>query len=184
MYEPQEDSLMLSSVLKNFLSGKKLDLCIDMGCGSGIQGLLMSSFSKMVLFVDVNLDAVSYVSDLIKGKKNCLVVESNLFSNVDSNFKGRADLIAFNPPYLPRESDESDDLELTSGESGVDLTLKFLEDCVFFLKPSGKVFFVASSLSNIDLLESKLSELKFKFRVCAREHIFFEDIFVYEAWRI
>jgi HemK-related putative methylase len=184
MYEPQEDSLMLNRVLKNFLSDKKLDLCIDMGCGSGIQGLLMSSFSKKVLFVDINFDAISYVSDLVKHKKNCFVIKSDLFSNVSSKFKGMVDLIAFNPPYLPRESLEVDDLELTSGIEGVDLTLRFLCDCVSFLKPSGRLFFVASSLANISLIESKLVELNFKFDICAKEHIFFEDIIIFEAWRI
>ncbi|MFP4567807.1 MAG: HemK2/MTQ2 family protein methyltransferase [Candidatus Woesearchaeota archaeon] len=184
MYDPSEDSFLLKKCLERFLKGKKLDLCVDMGAGSGIQGLAVAPFAKRILCVDVNPEVVLFLNDLFKDNFKFSIIESDLFLSVPEKFKGKVDLIAFNPPYLPREACEVDDLELTSGVEGVDLTLRFLSDCVYFLKPEGRLFFVASSLANISLIESKLVELDFKFKISGKEHIFFEDILVYEAWRI
>lgn len=187
MYEPEDDSLMLSDVLKCFFEknkSEKFDLCIDMGCGTGIQGFVMEPFCSNVLFVDINQESVDYVSNLVKGKfdDKCLVVKSDLFESVPDKFKGQVDVIVFNPPYLPREEHEVDDVELTGGVSGVDVTSKFIVESKSFLKKSGRLFFVVSSLSDVSFLNSLLKREGFSFDVVKSDHFFFEDIMVYEAW--
>lgn len=180
MYEPEEDSFLLRDCVLDFLSGKSLNSCLDMGCGSGIQGFAMADFSDRVVFVDINSDSVNYVKSLIKDDGKFSVFVSDLFSNIPSG--SLFDLVVFNPPYLPRESGEVDDLDLTSGVSGLDTTLRFLKDCKHFLALNGRVFFVASSLSNLSLLDSFLEKEGYFFRVVKKKHLFFEDIIIYEAW--
>ena len=181
MYEPQEDSFLLRDVVVDFLSENPVSHGLDMGTGSGILGLAMKPFCDLVVCVDVNQDVVSFVSDLVKDKPGFLVVESDLFSNLGS-FKKKFDVIVFNPPYLPREEFEVDDLELTSGESGLDITFRFVSDSRAFLKKSGKLFFVVSSLVDVNSLNDFLFGNGFGFRVVKKESFFFEEIMVYEAW--
>ena len=181
MYEPQEDSLMLKEVVEKFLFSNPKKVCVDMGAGSGIQGFAMEKFCERVIFSDVNLDVINYLRGKVKGKNNFLVVESDLFDNLN-DFVGGCDLIVFNPPYLPRESEEVDDLELTSGVSGIDITCKFVIQSKKFLSREGRLFFVVSSLSDIDSLNETLKSEGFKFEIAKSDHFFFEDIMIYEAW--
>ncbi len=182
MYEPQEDSLMLSEALRAYLVNKTFDLGFDVGCGTGIQGFVMEPFCEKVVFVDINRESVDYVSNLIKGKDKFFVFESDLFMSVPSKFKGSADVIVFNPPYLPRESDEDDDVELTGGVSGIDVTTRFIVESKSFLKKDGRLFFVVSSLSDISSLNLLMKREGFSFNIVKSEHFFFEDIMIYEAW--
>jgi release factor glutamine methyltransferase len=144
----------------------------------------MEPFCKKVLFVDINSESVDCVSNLIKDKceDKCFVVESDLFSGVPAKFKGGDDVIVFNPPYLPREKSEVDDVELTSGVSGIDVTSKFICSSKPFLKKNGRLFFVVSSLSDVSSLNSLLKREGFSFDVAKSDHFFFEDIMIYEAW--
>lgn len=181
MYEPQEDSLMLKNAIQEHLKRNPAELCIDMGTGTGIQGLAMENFCKKIICADFNQEAVEFVSSIVGKKDDFLVLHSNLFSNLQE-FKGKADLISFNPPYLPKEESEIDDMDLTSGTTGIDITLRFLKDSKEFLSEKGKIFFVASSLSNIVEMEAFLSKQGFLFRKVKKERFFFEEILIYEAW--
>ena len=74
------------------------DRVLDMGTGSGVNGIVAASRSRDVLAVDVNPAAVTCardnaerngVADRVEGR------ESDLFQNAS----GRFDLIIFDPPY-------------------------------------------------------------------------------------
>jgi len=54
VYEPKEDSQLLADNLQV----KNGDIVLDMGCGSGIQGITASLKAKKVLSVDINPAAV------------------------------------------------------------------------------------------------------------------------------
>lgn len=181
MYEPQEDSYMLREVLVNFLQNNPQSICLDMGTGSGIQGVAMIPYSSKVIFVDINPEVIEYVKQIVKENDKYEYVVSDLFENIDLKYKGKIDVIAFNPPYLPREEDELEDIELTSGESGLEVIEKFITTSKLFLSTKGKLFFVASSLTDIELLESVLKREGFTYRVVMKKHFFFEDLLIYEA---
>jgi HemK-related putative methylase len=184
MYEPQEDSLMLKDAIETFLKKNKQDTCIDMGTGTGFQGEIMSHYCTRVICTDINPEAISFVKDTLKkeNKDKFEVIQSDLFENINSSLKGKVGLIAFNPPYLPREEDEEEDDELTSGTSGMDVTLRFIKESKPFLKKRGRLFFVVSSHSDVKLVNSILEKEGFRFEVIKKEHFFFEDIMIYEAW--
>ena len=74
------------------------DRVLDMGTGSGVNGIVAASGSREVLAVDVNPAAVACASD--NAERNGVadrveVRESDLFQNTP----GRFDLIIFDPPF-------------------------------------------------------------------------------------
>ncbi len=164
IYEPAEDSYLLQKFVKKLVRGKVL----DMGTGSGIQGLAALNNTKDVLSVDVNPEAV----ELCKSKGlNC--IESDLFENV----KGKFDWIVFNPPYLPEDEREPLDSRLatTGGKKGDELLKRFLLDANNYLLPQGKILVLISSLTG------KPSELfkGFKWKLLGSEKCFMEVLEVY-----
>jgi len=96
MYNPEEDSYLLSEAIEKHLSNlnNKNIKTLDLGTGSGIQAETMSHFieKKNILCSDIDDFSLNHVKN--KGFK---VLTSNLFSKI----QGKFDLITFNPPYLP-----------------------------------------------------------------------------------
>jgi len=73
---------------------------LDMGCGTGILGIVTSRAAKSVKLADISLDAVINTAENLKRfdhENKCSVVQSDLFYNVNGEF----DLIIFNQPYFP-----------------------------------------------------------------------------------
>ncbi len=170
IYEPAEDSYLLEKYVKIFAKGNVLDL----GCGSGIQSLAALSCKdvKKVVGVDINPECIEYC------KKNIPKAEfivSDLFSNV----KGKFDLIIFNPPYLPKDSDEDSESALitTGGYTGIELLDRFLKEVGHFLNFDGKILIVVSSLTGD--VDSLIKKYNFKFKILEKQKVFFEELKVY-----
>ena len=168
IYEPQEDSFLLSKYVEKYASGKVLDL----GSGSGIQAEAALMKTKEVLAVDINKEAVG----LLK-KKNINAKYSDLFSNV----KGKFDLIIFNPPYLPEERLEDLETKLvtTGGRYGYEILERFFKDAKKFLNKNGKILIVFSSLTKKKKIDSLIKKYGFKFKLLEEKKIFFESLYVY-----
>ena len=166
IYEPREDSFLLQKYVKQYAQGKVLDI----GTGSGIQSITALKKTKEVLAVDINPEAV----ELLK-KKGINARISNLFSKV----KGTFDIIIFNPPYLPKDEREPKDsaLATTGGKKGYETIERFLKQAKKFLKKEGKILIVFSSLTGN--VNSLLKKYNYKFKILAREKLFFEKIYVY-----
>lgn len=170
IYEPAEDSFLLLKHIKDFASGKVL----DMGSGSGVLAEEALKYTDDVLAVDKNPEAVALLKE-----KGLNVRESDLFSNVE----GRFDLIIFNPPYLPREESEDEGTALiTSGEEGpVKLLDRFFSEAYKHLEKEGKILIVFSSLTGD--VDSILRKYNYKWKLLDSEKLFFEELFVYLVFR-
>ena len=174
IYEPEEDSYLLSDVLKKEipkLLKKKKDISIlEIGCGSGIQlnSILESGVDKKNIFgVDINEDAVKRCKSL---GFNCI------FSDLFSNVRGKFDLMVFNPPYLPEDDREPEESKLitTGGKTGSEIINKFLEESKKHLKEEGKIFLLVSSLTKgIDFSG-------YRKKILGKKKIFFEELRVYQ----
>lgn len=183
MYEPQEDSFLLAQNLSVPLGARVLDL----GCGCGMQGLAaaMRGASEIV-FADVNPKALENAKrnaelnqQAIGREKKFFFVQSDLFSNLKNE---SFDCIVFNPPYVPSGSKKKW-VETDGGHHGREVLDRFLKEFPAFLKPSGIVFFLQSSVNGISGTESTLKKMNFRFETVAKEKLFFEELIVFKAFR-
>jgi HemK-related putative methylase len=184
VYEPGEDSFLLRDKILEYFRGERVSVAADIGTGSGIIALALSSFSGRVFACDIDEEAIRFVKEKIVSSSagNIKVFKSDLFKGFPSSLKKGCDLIVFNPPYLPLGEDDYFDKALHGGKNGVEVTILFLEQAKGFLSKKGVLFFVASSTSGISLLEKKMKEQHYNFEVIGKQHFFFEDILVYRAW--
>lgn len=177
IYSPEEDSFLLSEVLKtkipSLLKKNPEVKVLEIGAGSGIQLQTLKNLgvSKPNIFaVDINPDAVKYCKKL---GFNC--IHSNLFQNV----QGKYNLIIFNSPYLPDDKLEPEDSKIatTGGKHGSEIINKFLQQAKSFLTKDGKIFLLTSSLTK------KISWTNYKKTKLAKKKFFFEELFVWEVWK-
>lgn len=171
IYEPAEDSYLLSETLsKENLTKKKKFL--DMGSGSGIQAETLINLGiapKEITIVDINPEAIY----LLKKKfHKSEIIKSDLFDNV----KGKFDLIAFNPPYLPKDNSEPLDSRLatTGGIKGAELINKFLRQAENHLSKKGSIYLLTSSLTK------GIKWKPYKKKLLSKKKIFMEELFVWE----
>lgn len=173
VYEPGEDSLLLKeAILKENLSGKK---CLDLGCGSGIQGLAMNNAgSKNIFCADINYKALLVSQkNLVSIKEYVRFIESNLFSSFKDDV---FDFIAFNPPYVP--SDEIKWKDLDGGENGTKIINEFLSQFLGHLSSKGVCLLLISSLNNKEEIISRLKEMGLFVEIISNKKLFFEELFV------
>ncbi|VVB75614.1 Release factor glutamine methyltransferase [uncultured archaeon] len=187
VYPPAEDSWLLEeAILRENLRGLK---CLDMGTGSGVQSVAMfRSGAISVLAVDINPVALAAaekkVAEYDKKKKtqkpghSFAVLESNLFSKV----KGKFDLIAFNPPYVPTDGVKWVDLD--GGLEGRSVINKFIPAVGKYLNPNGAVLLLISSLNNPQAIASAFFENGFSIKEVSKKKLFFEELIVIKAKKL
>jgi|SRR3989344_2480655 len=177
IYEPAEDSYLMSEVLKieipRLLKENSELKLLEVGVGSGInlKTLLNLGVNKRnIVGSDINPVAVEHCRDL--GFK---VILSDLFGNIEGR---RFDIIIFNPPYLPLDKKEPKNsrLNTTGGKKGNELIIRFLKQSKRHLTKDGKIFLVTSSLSE----DVNFKGLGYKAKEINRKNLFFERLFVWE----
>ena len=171
VYEPREDSTMLEKYVRQYAFGKVLDI----GTGSGIQAIAAAQSKNVqsVLATDVQKGAIGYCKKCIKNNK-IRFIQSDLFKKV----KGKFNTIIFNPPYLPQEL-RLKDLTIEGGKKGYEVIEKFLSQANVFLKPNGIILMVFSSLTKKEKVGEFIKNNLLDFDELEKQHIFFEDIYIY-----
>ena len=146
---------------------------LEIGPGSGIhlETVRKLGIKKENIFsVDINPDAIAHCKVL---GFNC--TQSDLFQNV----KGEYDIIIFNPPYLPENSDEPEESKIstTGGTKGNEIINRFLREAKNYLAERGRIYLITSSLSG-DVEWGKWSNI-----LRGSEKLFFEELFIWELRR-
>ncbi|MBU0636201.1 methyltransferase [Candidatus Micrarchaeota archaeon] len=178
VYTPQEDSFLLAEHVRIPTKATVLDL----GCGTGIQGLNAAlQGASRVVCTDINPMALKNAKQNASKngfEKNFVFQESDLFSGLppDEQF----DCIIFNPPYVSSEKNKKW-IETDGGKKGREVLDRFLESFGTFLKENGMVFFVQSSVNGLVQTEKKLKQLGFLFEIIARKKLFFEELVVFKV---
>ena len=111
---------------------------IDMGCGSGIQGIVAVLYgAKDVVATDISSAAVANCTENVANydlAEQITIRNGDLFEMVDD----KADLIIFNHPFFPEEPIE----DVTVSRSmlgGIELIHRFLDDAHGYLKAEGRI---------------------------------------------
>jgi len=174
IYQPAEDSYLLSEILKREippLLQENIGLTfLEIGSGSGIH--LETAYNlgikkENIFSCDLDPASVSHCNSL---GFNC--IKSDLFKA----FTGRFDMIVFNPPYLPEDIREPEDYKIatTGGKKGGEVVNRFLKAAKEHLNPNGKIFLLTSSLTKgIDFNGYNKEFL-------GNEKLFYEELFVWK----
>ncbi len=177
VYFPREDSLLLAETVKV----KKNSNVLDLGCGTGIIGLLAVKQKAKVLCADVNTKALKLTKK--NAEENNLKIkttESNLFSNIKEKF----DFIFFNPPYVIEEGNKKDLIEtaINGGKKGREIIDLFIPQIKNHLTEKGNCFLLQSDLNGIKETTKKLEKQGLKHLIIKRKRIFFEELIVFKIW--
>jgi release factor glutamine methyltransferase len=176
MYQPAEDSYLMSRILKeqipNLLKQNSNLKFLEIGAGSGIHLETASSLGikkENIFSSDIDKKSVSHCNSL---GFNC--IHSDLFENIS----GKYDLIIFNPPYLPEDAREpkSSRLATTGGKRGNEIILRFLEQAKKYLAVNGKIFLITSSLAE----DISFKKFGYKEKEIGCEKLFFERLCIWE----
>ena len=182
VYAPAEDSFLAAETVKEELDSFEGSVSVaDIGCGSGILGLVAGTNPNVdkVVFADINDDAVRLCQANVDRncpvvRANCVVKKSDLFSEVSGNF----DLIIFNAPYLPDNDTSRLARAWYGGRTGIEVSVEFLRQAVNHMNDNSRVIIVESSFGDIDALNKEISDLGLYLIREKRQHISFEDIVV------
>lgn len=162
-----------------------LDLCgkrvADVGTGSGILALAAArAGSRDVLAVDINPNAVratSYNSRTNGLGERVTPVCSNLLSSVPP--RPQFDVILSNPPFFPGEPRDIADRAWFAGPEYRDIASLF-EQARERLKPTGLMYVLLSSDSDLHFLGGLIAKAGFRARLVTAASMLIESFLIYE----
>lgn len=177
VYTPREDSWLLARALDEAgpWHGAR---AADAGCGAGVQAVTLAARGARVLATDHLAEAAratranARANDL-GGRVDAL--QADLLAPVAP---GTLDVVACNPPYLPASGalEGAEEAALESGAAGLDVSLDLVADLDRVLAPGGEAFLVASTRTDLDLLESGVADAGLEGTVVAEESFPFERL--------
>ena len=183
VYIPAEDSYLLA---ENLIIEQNQSV-LEIGTGSGIVAMYASRLSDDITVTDINFDACELARKNFKsnGIENIEILFGNLFEPVKNR---KFDVILFNTPYLPTENDEviNDNINYAfdGGLNGRKVIDMFLNEVRNHLNDGGIVQLIQSSLSGNEETLKRLDELGFIGEIAKKEHFFFEDITLINAYKV
>jgi HemK-related putative methylase len=151
---------------------------LEVGCGAGLITLKVAEQARSVVSVDVSLEAVRNTRENLRRNgldQKCAVFQSDLLAAFGNASK--FSLIVFNPPYLPQD-DMSTNLDhaLIGGQTGAEVTRKFILQSAKRLTKGGRVFVVVSTLSDSESIWKTMVECGFRVEMVSEEPQFFEKL--------
>jgi len=181
VYNPCDDSMLLSNYSRQLARGRVL----DMGTGTGIQAVVAAEKADTVLALDVSDDALKLAKQNAQLNRTANVEfrKSNLFQAVKPDEK--FDLIIFNPPYLPTLPCERIrgplDAAWNGGIDGRRVIGPFLVQFPKHLAKGGALLMLHCNLADTDKTVDTLKEMGFSVKKLEEARFFNERLSVLYA---
>lgn len=166
VYQPAEDSHLLAEAAVERVVAS--DTVLEVGTGSGyVAASVAEETGARVVGSDLNPHACR--------QARARGVEA-VRADFTEPFRDAAfDFVVFNPPYLPEEPlaarDDWMETALTGGETGREVTEKFLDGVGRVLAPGGQVLLLASTLAGVEEVAEYAGEQGFS-AVAVRDESF------------
>jgi release factor glutamine methyltransferase len=179
VYEPSEDSFFFAENL-HLKAGSRV---LDVGTGSGILGIIASENAWEVTFIDLNPYSIRCAKQnalLNKVKSEIKFIQGDLLSPLREAIK--FDVILFNAPYLPTEQGEEDSWTgraWAGGTTGRQIIDRFISTAPKQLEPSGEIFLMQSSLSNVKETQEKFLSIGLETKIVASLKLAFFETLVF-----
>ncbi len=167
-YPVSEDTLLLLDNVE--CRGRVL----DMGTGNGSIALKCARERCEVVAVDLDPEAIEEVME--KARREGLKIKT-ILSDLFQNVEGKFDTIVFNPPYLPGDPKDVEELQWAGGgKHGDETVIRFLEEAKNYLNEDGRIYIILSSFNRIE----KIREMLYRFTLLATKKFSFHEIYLYE----
>ena len=179
VYAPSDDSFLLIESIQI----KEGERVLEVGTGTGIVALHCAKVGALVVASDISEKAVENAKKNAEANGLSLnVMKGNLFEGVSGPF----DVIIFNPPYLSGDGcnglGREDASQLIGGESGAELSVRFLKEAKDVLADDGRIYLLTSSESRDEVLAH--AGITYAIELAGQKRLFFETLEVYESKRI
>ncbi len=179
VYPPAEDTYLLLDAIEL----ESADSFLEVGCGAGLISMAAAEVTKSVVAIDISLNAVRNTIGNMKlnsvGERSG-VIQSDLLGALARD--ARFSVIAFNPPYLPEDDSVTElDHVFVGGNSGVELTERFILQAIPHLEKKGRIYIVVSSLADIERISDFMESQGLKVNSIAEAALFFESIRVLQG---
>ena len=183
VYMPSDDTFLLAENLEI----KEGQSVLEIGTGSGLVSMYASLLTDDVTATDINFNALELAEKNFKlNNINTIKLEfGDLFEPVKNE---KFDVILFNTPYLPTDSDDiiNDNLNYAfdGGLDGRKVIDRFIEEAPNHLNDKGIVQMIQSSLSDNDKTLNMFDRQGFLAEIAQSEKFFFEEIVLINAYKI
>ncbi|WP_071027660.1 peptide chain release factor N(5)-glutamine methyltransferase [Peptoniphilus raoultii] len=168
---PRQDTELSLEYLLKIINGNAINSMLDLGCGSGIVGIMVNKLTNIeVHAIDINDLALKNTEENArKFGTDLKIYKSNLFSKVKEKF----DIIYSNPPYIKTKDIEKLQVEvreyeprnaLDGGEDGLYYYREIIKNSSDFLNPFGYLVFEISFDQKEDLEKLMKDEFYLAFK--------------------
>ena len=183
VYIPSDDTFLLAENLE-IREGQRV---LEIGTGSGLISMYASLLTDDVTATDINYNALELAERNFKlNNIDTIRLEfGDMFEPVKNE---KFDVILFNTPYLPTDSDDIIDGDLNyafdGGLNGRKVIDRFIEEAPNHLNDKGIVQMIQSSLSDNEKTLDMFDRNGFVSEIAKSESFFFEKIVLINAYKI
>jgi release factor glutamine methyltransferase len=182
VYEPSDDTFLLIDGIQDdvernrLVYNQKFKAILEIGCGSGVPIVYLAKLlpNAMPTATDINPFALEFArrTAIENGINHIETIQCDLASELLSEFRGRMDVIIFNPPYVPTPDDEISgngiEVSWAGGERGRRVIDRAIPQIAELLSPHGVCYMITVDDNEPEELSGEFDRLGMQLRPLVR----------------